>query len=173
MNVHQPLRLRGWIVCWLGVALVCLGAVETQRNNSKTFATKNAPKAQEIEVRGRVVCLPEAMHETYETDLPTRHEHVYGFKTVDGRFYTLLRTKLSEALFADKRLHEKELIIKGRTFPHTQILDAVVLRSVRNGVVNDLYYYCDVCEIKTVVPGPCMCCQAPVILVEKPIERSP
>ena len=41
------------------------------------------------------------------------------------------------------------------------------MKSVHNGVVYDLFYYCDICAIKTLSPGPCMCCQGPVKLVEK------
>jgi hypothetical protein len=44
------------------------------------------------------------------------------------------------------------------------------MRSVRNGVVFDLYYYCDICAIKTLAPGPCMCCQGPVELTEKRVD---
>jgi hypothetical protein len=44
------------------------------------------------------------------------------------------------------------------------------MKSIRGGVVYDLYYYCDICAIKTVAPGPCVCCQAPVELVEKPLD---
>ena len=41
------------------------------------------------------------------------------------------------------------------------------------GVVHDLYYYCDTCAIRAVAPGDCVCCQAPVELVEKPIKLAP
>jgi hypothetical protein len=130
----------------------------------------NAPT--EVQLRGRVVCLPEEMHRLYQAGLPTKHEHVYGFKADDGKFYTLLRTKYSEALFADARLREKDLLLKARLFPAAQIIEPITLRSVRNGVVQDLYYYCDVCSIKSVSPEPCSCCQGPVELVEKPLKDS-
>jgi|SRR5437667_11673421 len=126
--------------------------------------------SREVELRGKVVCLPEEMHKVYQTDLPTNHEHIYGFKTTNGVYYTLLRTKLSEALFADQRLREKELLLTGNVLPKSQILDVTKMRSIRNGVVNDLYYYCDICAIRTVAPGPCVCCQAPVELVEEPLK---
>src|SRR5438874_11896461 len=45
---------------------------------------KHTAELQEVELRGRVVCLPEAMHDLYHTDLPANHEHVYGFKAGDG-----------------------------------------------------------------------------------------
>ena len=125
-----------------------------------------------MEFRGKVVCLAEEMHRLYQADLPTSHEHVYGFRTVDGNFYTLLRTKYTEALFIDKRLHEKELILKGRIFPNTRLFDVTRIRSIRKEQVYDLYYYCSICSIKTVAPNPCMCCQGPVELTEKPISES-
>jgi hypothetical protein len=125
---------------------------------------------QQVQIRGRVVCLAEEMHRLHQTDLPTKHAHLYGFQTTDGRFYTLLRTRLSEALFVDARLREKELILKGRLLPQTQLFDAAAIRSVRDGVVCDLFYYCSVCDIESVSPDDCACCQGPVELVEKPLN---
>jgi len=124
--------------------------------------------AAEAEFRGRVVCLPEEMNRVHKTDLPSPHEHIYGFRTEDGTYYTLLKTKLSEALFMDERLREKDLLLKGKVLPKTQILDVSLIKSIRNGVVNDLYYYCDVCAIDFVSPAECVCCRGPVELIEKP-----
>ena len=131
-------------------------------------ATDHRAGSQEMELRGKVVCLPEEMHRLYQTDLPTNHEHIYGFKTSNSVYYTLLRTKLSEALFADQRLREKELLLTGNVLPKSQILSVTNMKSVRNGVIYDLYYYCDICAVRTVAPGPCVCCQAPVEFSERP-----
>ena len=120
--------------------------------------------------RGRVVCLPEEMHRVHKVDLPARHEHIYGFRAEDGAYYTLLRTKLSEALFMDERLREKDLLLKGKVLPKSQILDVTNIKSIQNGVVHDLYYYCDICAIESVSPAECACCQGPVELVEKPLS---
>jgi len=128
-------------------------------------------KAAEAEFRGHVVCLPEEMNRVHKTDLPSPHEHIYGLRTEDGSYYTLLRTKLSEALFMDERLRKKDLLLKGSLLPKTQILDVTVIKSVRGGVVYDLYYYCDVCAIESVSPAECVCCRGPVELIEKPHGR--
>ena len=154
------------------LAIATLGQTARCGQNVHAEESRSQQKAEGMEFRGKVVCLAEEMHRLYQTDLPSNHEHVYGFRTVDGNYYTLLRTKYSEALFVDKRLHEKELLLKGRVFPNTRLLDSTRMRSIRNGRVNDLYYYCSICSIKTIVPGPCMCCQAPVELTEKPISNS-
>jgi hypothetical protein len=124
-----------------------------------------------VEFRGSLVCLAEAMHQAFQVDLPTSHTHVPGFQTKDNRYYTLLRTKQSEALFADPVLQRRNLLLNGRVFPGTQILDVTLIRSVHNDVVHDLYYWCDVCAIKSVIPGECMCCQEDVVLQEIPAGK--
>ena len=166
-------------VFWLGglvFAFVAIAAANMERQNSETAESQSAESvetAKEIRIRGHLVCLAEAMHDLYRADLPINHEHLYGFKTTDGAFYTLLRTNLSEALFVDERLQQKMFIIIGRTFPKTHLLEAIRLQTVHDGVVHDLYYYCDTCAIRAAAPGDCVCCQAPVELVEKPIKLAP
>ena len=166
-------------VFWLGglvFALAVIAAANMEGQNTETAELQSADgigAAKEIQIGGHLICLAEAMHDLYRADLPNNHEHLYGFKGTDGVFYTLLRTGLSEALFVDKRLHQKTLIITGRTFPKTHLLEAIRLRSLHDEVVHDLYYYCDTCAIRTSAPGDCVCCQAPVELVEKPIKLSP
>ena len=166
-------------IFWLGglvLVLVVIAAANMEGQNAQTAesqSTSGGEVAKEIRIRGGLVCLAEAMHDLYRADLPADHEHLYGFKTTDGEFYTLLRTDLSEALFVDERLHQKTLIITGRTFPKTHLLEAIRLQSVHDGELHDLYYYCDTCAIRAAAPGDCVCCQAPVELVEKPIKLAP
>ena len=128
------------------------------------------PKPEDVELRGNIVCLAEEMHTHYNVELFKTHSHLYGIKTEEGTYYTLLRTSLAEAFFVDKRLHEKDLIINGRVFPNTQLLEVIRFSSIKDGVVHELYYYCDTCYIRAVAPGDCDCCQAPVVLIEKPLN---
>ena len=108
---HQPRKVRLSILSLLMLALFMSGA--------KPPTEKQKPK--EIECRGNIVCLAEEMHTHYNVELFKTHEHLYGVKTEDGTYYTFLRTSLAEALFVDKRLHEKDLVIKGRVFPQNTI----------------------------------------------------
>lgn len=128
------------------------------------------PKPEQIELRGNIVCLAEEMHARYNVELFKTHEHLYGMKTEAGTYYTLLRTSLAEALFVDERLRAKHLVINGRVFPNTQLLEVTRFASLKDGVVHELYYYCDTCYIRAVAPGDCDCCQAPVVLIEKPLN---
>ena len=74
------------------------------------------------------------MHTHYKVELFGNHEHLFGVKTEEGEYYTLLRTSLAEALFVDGRLHEKDLVISGRVFPRTQLLEVTRFLSIRDGV---------------------------------------
>ena len=121
-------------------------------------------------IRGRIVCLAEEMHAVYRTHLPTNHEHIYGFKAVDGQVFTVLRTKLSEAIFVDKRVRDRELILSVRVLPLSRVIDVVTIKSVKDETVHDLYYYCFICSIRTVDPAICLCCQEPVEFMEEPLE---
>jgi len=120
-----------------------------------------------------VVCLPEAMHQWHATELPTRHQHVWGFRTTNGVFYTLLEGKFSQAIFEDARVRAKDLRIKARLLPRSQVLELTYFQSVKNGIPQSLYYYCEICAISTVSPEICACCQEPVELVEKPLTGPP
>jgi hypothetical protein len=121
-------------------------------------------------IRGRIVCLAEEMHAVYDTHLPTNHEHIYGFKAIDGQIFTVLRTKLSAAIFVDDRVRDRELILSVRVLPLSRVIDVVTIKSVKDEVVHDLYYYCFICSIRTVDPAICLCCQEPVELMEVPLE---
>ena len=121
-------------------------------------------------IRGHVICLAEHMNELYETHLPTNHEHIYGFVTSSGEVYTLLRTRLSEAIFVDTRVRERELVLSVRVLPNSRVIDVVTIKSVKDGIVHDLYYYCFICSIRTVDPAICLCCQEDVEFMEVPLK---
>jgi hypothetical protein len=96
------------------------------------------------------------------------------FKTESGAVYTLVSNQTSSALFIDTNLHGKTLLLKGRPSPganHFQVTGN--LRSLRDGKIHELYYYCEICAIKGSESGPCMCCREPVHLIEKGIGEEP
>jgi hypothetical protein len=176
-------------LCWLsslaltaGVLMKGTGAEPAQTKTRPVLAAPpvsaasskagfDSNQVQQVQWRGRVVCLPEVMHVRFGAELPTRHQHVWAFQTTNGNCYTLLEGKFSEAIFLDERVRARELEIKGRLFPQAHALELTFFHSVKNGVVQNLYYYCEICAIATVSPEPCACCQAPVELVEKPASE--
>jgi hypothetical protein len=144
----------------------CSGAFSTSIIVLGCLLLANAtPTHAAEELRGRIVCVAENNEQP-----KANHEHVLGFKAADGKAYKLTKTRFSEALFVDKRLHEKELLLKGNLSDDAKSFDALTIRSIKNGVVHDLYYYCEICAIESVSPDICGCCRMPVELVEKPLK---
>jgi len=161
-SIHPPQPRLTAILALTLVSFLLPSALRAQTNNAADQSLR--------EFRGRIVCLPEEMNRLHKTELPTRHDHIYGLRAEDGTFYTLLRTRLSESLFLDERLRTKDLLLRARLLPKTQILDVSIIRSVKDGVVHDLYYYCDICDIQSVSPEECTCCRGPVELKEVPLR---
>jgi hypothetical protein len=122
--------------------------------------------AAPMELRGRVVCMTEG-----NAKPSANHEHVYGFKTSDGKTYQLVRAKLSEALFVDKRLQDKDLLLRGNVSADSQKFEPTAIQSMKDGVVHEVYYWCEICAIEAVAPEICVCCQGPVELIEKPLRK--
>ena len=51
------------------------------------------------------------------------------------------------------------------------IFEVVKLFTVRDGQVYKVRYFCDICNITAVPPGPCACCQGPTEFQEIPATR--
>ena len=133
--------------------------------------TLGAAEPKAVTLRGQVEDLNAELKRSHKVDIAAKASPVWVLRTADGRVYTLLRTRRSTALFEDKRLRGRELVVKGRVFPKTQVLEVTFIQSVRNGFVHDVFYWCDICIIKFLAPGPCVCCREPVLLREKPAKE--
>lgn len=146
-------------------------AAEPSESAGKS-SVKEKPRA--FREKGRLVCLAEEMKRAHGASVQPVHEHLLGFrlerKVEPGslRFYTLLRTSHSEALFVDERFRERTLILFGRVFPRTATLEISKWQWIRDGKVHEVYYWCEVCSIRGIDPGPCSCCQGKVVLQERP-----
>jgi hypothetical protein len=128
--------------------------------------------ARTVVLRGRVVCLTEELAGGYQIapDCDKRG-HVYSLKTADGKIFSLLPTDTAAAVWDDARVRERELQVTAREIVGTSFIEVIKLQSLKGGKVYDLYYYCDVCAITTHKPGPCACCQDPVVFHEELAEE--
>src|SRR6266404_3256967 len=109
------INLRRFVFALVGAHLAASAAEFARPQNTNSVAT--------VEVQGRVVCLSEEMRSTYGAQVPDQHQHDYGFKADSGRYYSLVHTPLAEALLSDTNVQAKLLLVKGRVFPQTQLLE--------------------------------------------------
>jgi hypothetical protein len=124
---------------------------------------KNGEKPQDIALRGRVVCVTEEFQRLYQTAADCeRRGHVYALKTADGQLYPFLPTDAAAAIYTDERFRTRELQVTARLFPSVRIIEVIKLQSWQQGKLHNLFYFCEVCNLRTHKPGPCDCCQDPV-----------
>lgn len=160
------------VVGFMGLSLTNMAIISQEAPQSNVPLSKSVKylDLKKVQLQGRVVCLHEELHDRYGLSMPTEHTHVYGFKASDGKLYLLLENNLSGAIFQDKRVRNQELILSTWLFPESNIIDVISIKSIKEGKLHDLYYYCFICAIRTAAPGPCMCCQDEVEFIEKPLN---
>ncbi len=71
----------------------------------------------------------------------------------------------------DKRLAGRVIRVEGVRKPDGSF-EAWKFFTVRDGKLFRVRYYCDVCNIESLEPGRCVCCQRPTELQEIPADQS-
>src|SRR5262245_47381783 len=117
-----------------------------------------ATDAQMVTVRGRVVCQG-AEASALEC----------AFDAGEGKRYPLVRVVTSRALFEDANLRAKDLEVTGQ-LDRSGGLEVIQIRSIKNGVLHDVYYWCETCHIRSPFGGDCWCCFQPFEFREVPLQ---
>jgi hypothetical protein len=134
-------------------------------------AQEAGPTNKPVVLRGRIVNLADVMQQKYQATLDPQRAVIYCLKTAEGKFYPFLPSDQAAAIYDDERFRQRELQVTARTFAEFPFIEVIKLQSVKWGRVFDLYYFCEVCNITTHKPGPCECCQDPVVFTEKPVKN--
>jgi hypothetical protein len=146
------------LLCRFGLVLVCAATSSLGEDAKAKSAPTTATNAVMAELKGKLVRLSEGSNERV------------GIRTEAGVVYTVVSNRMSSALFIDTNLLGKTLVLKGRASKPKEFEVTGNLRSLRAGKVHELYYYCEICTIEGIDPGPCMCCRDPVHLIEEPAK---
>ena len=89
-------------------------------------------------------------------------------QTSDGKSYTVSGDDFTKAQMADPKLNGRDVELEGR-FAGPGQFDALKLFTIKDGKRYKVTYWCDVCSIRTHMPGRCMCCQGETELQELPV----
>jgi len=112
---------------------------------------------KQIVVRGILVCLGSKLHEppckTQGTSLAIRE--------TDGRLFPLTDGESSNILIQEKNLQTNQFQLILKEVVGGKAFKIIKSQLIRRGKVYDFYYFCEICNITTYIPGPCMCCRAP------------
>src|SRR5262249_32128107 len=88
----------------------------------------------------------------------------------DGKLYPLVKDAGARLFAKDKRLLGRPMRLTGRLDPKSKMLQVVNVHSLKNGVLHDVYYWCDICTIKSFENAICDCCGGPVELREVKLD---
>ncbi len=89
-------------------------------------------------------------------------------ETAEGKTYTVSGDAFTVAQMADPKLKDRELELEG-SFDAPGHFAATKLFTLKNGKRYKVTYWCDICSIRTHMPGRCMCCQGETELQELPV----
>lgn len=130
--------------------------------STATGAEAPSEDAPLVILRGRVNCLSPACDAA---------SGGFEFATAAGRHYTFLEGDELALIFNDPRVRSRELQISARLRAKDR-LEIIKVKSVVNGRLHDLYYFCEVCNITAYAPGPCPCCRDELKFFEKPLPST-
>ena len=121
-------------------------------------------RGETVELRGRAVCLDAAhRREPCRTD-----SERFGLEAADGTLSAFPPEDVLAGIFKDARVRERDLAVRARPRPDG-IVEIIKVCSVKQGKLQDVHYYCEVCAITAYAPGPCPCCRREMELRETPL----
>ena len=140
---------------------------------SRTFSEDEKSKEYWSEtLRGRVVFLAEAFEkQTGVRVVPEARERVLALQAAEGTLVPILEDTRGRAFRRDERLREMTIeldVRRYRTSPAVQIIRT--LEVTKDGRY-EIDYWCDICAISTVEKKDCECCQGPVELRRRKVDR--
>jgi hypothetical protein len=124
---------------------------------------KPAAPAQKAEVfKGKVV------RSAAPKGKPASGSPPVELKADDGTVYPLVEDDASRMLFLDARLRDRPVRLTAVRAAGGKGLQVVSVQTVKDGVVYDVDYWCEICQISGSAPGACVCCGDEVELRERP-----
>jgi len=120
-----------------------------------------------VVLRGHIICL-DATGKRLDALLACNGPNVrYSLSDKDGKLHDFSAIDASAAIFTDVRVRQRELQITAQVTAKHQ-LEIVRVQSIREGRLYDLYYFCELCNIRAYAPGLCPCCRNEMEFRETP-----
>ncbi len=89
-------------------------------------------------------------------------------KADNGKSYSIIDNAASKMLFLEKRLRDRPVQLTAILEPQTNSLRVVRVQTLKDGVLHDVDYWCEICQISLNYPGLCVCCNDDTVFRERP-----
>ncbi len=159
----------GSLSAFAALLLIFSPLLDAERGNKPSGEPLDAKPAVTRTFEGQVRPLAEIVKD--HSVAPDEDALLVGrvFETKDGKVFSLVKDAASRKLFLDDRLLGRPLQITATQIPGTQMLVVRQVQSIKNGLLHDVDYWCEQCQLSATEPGNCRCCGNPVELRELPV----
>jgi hypothetical protein len=121
--------------------------------------------------KGKVVPLAKLLEKIGSRLDPDAAPHWLALVTDDGKIYPLIKDDGSRLFYNDPKLLNRPMVLTGRLFQDTHLLQVLSVRSIIKGKLHEVYYWCDICSIRRGQKQICDCCGGPMELREVPVTK--
>lgn len=131
----------------------------------------SAQKNDKLEFyQGKVVSLADLLGKTGMKLDADAVPYWLALVTDDGKIYPLIKDSGARMFFKDAKLRNRPMRLTARLHPGSTLLQVINVHSVKNGQLHEVYYWCDICTIRSSELDICDCCGGPVELREPPLK---
>lgn len=88
----------------------------------------------------------------------------------DGTVYPLVEDDASRMFHLYDQLRNRPVRLSGRLVPGTKNLRVEFVRTITDGAVCDVDFWCEICQISHLHPSSCVCCGDDTVLRERPAQ---
>ena len=141
-------------------------------DSTEPAANAKTRKYRSQSLRGRVVWMADVMLERYgiETDADAVHAQV-ALDADDGTLYPIVKDFRGRAFHVDERLRDVEMELLVRRYDGSPLVQVLRIYTLKPDGKYELDYWCDVCAIPMYELKECECCQGPIRIRERPVEK--
>lgn len=137
----------------------------TRPAEKKTPPAKQKPSdnAKSIVLQGKVVPYRAAFERLFGLPLQENWAgDLLALETSDGRLIPVLPTESARFFYQDETMRNRLMQLTARVREKTPGLEIIDLKSVKDGKLHDIYYWCEICSIRLMQLKACECCQGPL-----------
>lgn len=141
------------IACWFAL----VGTVSAEE-----------PASKPLTLRGKVVPLKPLLEKDGSRLDRDAAPFFLVLVTDKGEIYPILKDDGGRRFFNDERLQDRHVEVTGRTFRDSNLLRVLTMRGIKDGQLTEIYYWCDICQIKRHELNTCECCGGEMYFKEVP-----
>lgn len=178
----MPERLPSWCLLSALVALLFAGVAGLTAGDDaapmppaaarRSARQESKPRFHTETLQGRVVWLDEALQDDFGIDVDSDAVHTtVALREADGRLHPLVKDARGRAFFKDERLRGVDMELTVRRYEKSPFVQVLRVCTLKPDGKYELDYWCDICAITMYELKDCECCQGPIRLRERLIEK--